>query len=80
MSTYNDLQLLSDAAYYDRCNYVNYNVDNVLKETDKIKDAIYHAKAGSRDVPLLKYLWQMNVTMIVHTVPIVGDTSTRGQD
>lgn len=56
MSTYNDLQLLSDAAYYDRCNYVNYNVDNVLKETDKIKDAIYHAKAGSRDVPLFKIL------------------------
>lgn len=56
MSTYKDLQLLSDAAYYDRCNYVNYNVDNVLKETDKIKDCIYNAKAGNRDVPLFKVL------------------------
>lgn len=56
MSTYHDLQLLSDAAYYDRCNYINYNVDNVLKETDKIKDGIYHAKAGSRDVALFKVL------------------------
>lgn len=56
MSTYKDLQLLSDAAYYDRCNYVNYNVDNVLKETDKIKDGIYHAKAGNREVPLFKVL------------------------
>ena len=56
MSTFKDLQLLSDAAYYDRCNYVNYNVDNVLEETDKIKDGIYHAKAGSRDVPLFKIL------------------------
>lgn len=56
MSTFKDLQLLSDAAYYDRCNYVNYNVDNILEETDKIKDGIYHAKAGSRDVPLFKIL------------------------
>ncbi|MGN1321476.1 MAG: radical SAM protein [Methanosphaera sp.] len=56
MSTYKDLQVLSDAAYYDRCNYVNYNVDNVLKETDKIKDGIYHAKAGNMDVPLFKVL------------------------
>lgn len=56
MSTYKDLQLLSDAAYYDRCNYVNYNVDNVLKETDKLKDGIYHAKAGNREVPLFKIL------------------------
>ena len=56
MSTYKDLQLLSDAAYYDRCNYFNYNVDNVLKETDKIKDCIYNAKAGNRDVPLFKVL------------------------
>lgn len=56
MSTFKDLQLLSDAAYYDRCNYVNYNVDNVLEETGKIKDGIYHAKAGSRDVPLFKIL------------------------
>ena len=56
MSTFKDLQLLSDAAYYDRCNYVNYNVDNILKETDKIKDGIYYAKAGSREVPLFKIL------------------------
>ena len=56
MSTFQDLQLLSDAAYYDRCNYVNYNVDNILKETDKLKDGIYHAKAGNREVPLFKIL------------------------
>ncbi|MBR3213297.1 MAG: radical SAM protein [Methanosphaera sp.] len=56
MSTYRDLQLLSDAAYYDRCNYVNYNVDNVLKETDKIKNGIYYAKRGSQEVPLFKVL------------------------
>ena len=56
MSTFKDLQLLSDAAYYDRCNYVNYNVDNVLKETDKIKDGIYHAQAGNRTVALFKIL------------------------
>lgn len=56
MSTFKDLQLLSDAAYYDRCNYVNYNVDNILKETDKIKDGIYYAKAGSGEVPLFKIL------------------------
>ena len=56
MSTFKDLQLLSDAAYYDRCNYVNYNVDNVLEETDKIKDGIYHAKAGNREVALFKIL------------------------
>ena len=56
MSTFRDLQLLSDAAYYDRCNYVNYNVDNVLKETDKIKNAIYYAKRGSGEVPLFKIL------------------------
>lgn len=56
MSTFQDLQLLSDEAYYDRCNYVNYNVDNILKETDKLKDGIYHAKAGNREVPLFKIL------------------------
>lgn len=56
MSTFKDLQLLSDAAYYDRCNYVNYNVDNVLKETDKIKNAIYYAKRGNGEVPLFKIL------------------------
>ncbi len=56
MSTYKDLQLLSDAAYYDRCNYINYNVDNILKETDKNKDCIYNARAGNREVPLFKVL------------------------
>lgn len=56
MSTFQDLQLLSDAAYYDRCNYVNYNVDNILEETGKIKDGIYHAQAGNRTVPLFKIL------------------------
>ncbi len=56
MSTQKDIQLLSDAAYYDRCNYINYNVDNILKETDKIKDCIYHAQAGNTEVPLFKIL------------------------
>ncbi|OED30782.1 radical SAM protein [Methanosphaera sp. WGK6] len=56
MSTFKDLQILSDAAYYDRCNYVNYNVDNVLKETDKMKDCIYHARAGTGEIPLFKIL------------------------
>ncbi len=55
MSTYKDLRILADAAYYDRCNYVNYNVDNFLNSTEN-KDCIYNARAGSRTVKLFKVL------------------------
>ncbi len=55
MSTYKDLRILADAAYYDRCNYVNYNVDNFLNSTEN-KDCIYNARAGSRNVKLFKVL------------------------
>ncbi len=55
MSTFNDLKILSDAAYYDRCNEVNYNVDNFLNSTEN-KDCIYNAQAGNRNVKLFKVL------------------------
>ncbi|MCD7781488.1 MAG: helix-hairpin-helix domain-containing protein [Methanosphaera sp.] len=55
MSTYRDLQVLSDAAYYDRCNYVNYNVDNILNDTST-KDCIYNAQTGNDTVALFKVL------------------------
>lgn len=54
MSTYKDLQILSNAAFYDKCNTRNYNRDNILrKNTD---DCIYNAKMGNREIPLFKIL------------------------
>lgn len=51
MSKQKILEILSQAAYYDKCNTTNYNKDNLLKNM-----RIYNAKAGCRDVPLFKVL------------------------
>lgn len=54
MSTYKDLQILSNAAFYDKCNTTNYNHDNILQNTENT--CIYNAKMAGREIPLFKVL------------------------
>ena len=55
MSAYEDLKVLSDAAYYDRCNSMNYNRDNILQNHENT--CIYNSKgANNTEIPLFKTL------------------------
>ena len=56
MSLSKDIQQLTDAAYYDRCNTINYNIDQLIKTMQDSNNGIYHARKGDCVVPLFKIL------------------------
>ncbi|MDO5851351.1 MAG: helix-hairpin-helix domain-containing protein [Methanobacteriaceae archaeon] len=56
MSLSKDIQQLTDAAYYDRCNTISYNIDQLIKTINDSNDGIYYAKNGKCLVPLFKIL------------------------